>query len=394
MEWAELSDDLRLFGLLRQMLEQRVGGGATEFQGEAWMRAARLRDSLGGEAPRGLDMERFFEPAVKEAIEHVRREQRKAGSRSGVFGTHLDGALKAIEGPPERTSHQAPEGFDGEALWNQAHERANETMRRNLRWWKQRKVLGHSFRAIADDHDGDIAESTVRGGVSKAVRFLRKVQDELATEPWEAGRIDHEALHQAYLRQDLEGMAGELRRLAPYERDGALLNYEGVLQLWRGELDDARRTLRSALVFADRPQLRCIVANNLGNVDEECGALEDALYWFDRARKLDPRSPTPLLNLLGVVCLRADPDFEMHDRARALHYIDCITKLLSSRSLADDDRRYLLRRLADNPVFAPARRNTAWNRIRRWLKRADPIPAPRAEHVAADTPLSSSQVTP
>jgi tetratricopeptide (TPR) repeat protein len=375
MDIKTLQDDRRLHREVRRRLAARVGSAADEFEGEAWLRARALRERFNrGEVHEELSV--ALEHAVRAAVDAVNREQRRAGSKSGAFGTQIDAQLRDL--PVDGTSRDARLLDQGE-LWERALERATPTMRRNLAWWRRRRISGDLFATIAEEHDGDVAESTVRGGVARAERFLRRVMDELRSQPWQRGSIEHEAVHEAFKARDHERLFAELERLRPYERDAHLLNYEGVAHMWREDLDEARAVLREALVWADRPGLRCNVTNNLGNVEEEAGAWDEALYWYDRARALAPRSPTPLLNLLGVVCKRAAPELEIHDRARVLHYIDHITRLLSSRALSEDDRAYLLRRLRDNPDFAPARRNTCWKRIHRWLQReAQPLDGPQA----------------
>jgi tetratricopeptide (TPR) repeat protein len=369
MDRQALDDDIRVFSVILTLLRDRVGPYAREFQGEAWVRISKAREALTEADELPDTLEEFCAPHVLEAVARVRYEHNTGGSRSGVFGTHLDAQLKPI--PPD--ARIVDKDFDESLLWERAFEKATPTMKRNLEWWKLRKLSGQMFSAIAEEHPEAVAESTVRGGVARAEKFLRKVQDELVNQPWEAGEINFDDVHDAYRSQDQARFAAELDKLRPFDRQPVLLNYQGILHLWRGELEEAREVLEQALVFADEAGLRCLITNNLGNVDEELGELDAALYWFDRARQLNPRSPTPLLNLLGIVCQRASPDFEMKDRARVLHYIDCITKLLSSKQLEDGDRRYLLRRLKENPVFGPARRNTCWKRIRAWLQRSSDL---------------------
>jgi tetratricopeptide (TPR) repeat protein len=379
MERIELQSDEELLERVRRGLRKRVGGAAAEFEGEAWLRVstlvARARDGSASAA----ELPAAFARELDEAVRAVNREQRRAGSKSGVFGTHLDAQLRDLPFDGRSADEAA---LDEAALWERALDEATPTMRRNLRWWRERKMRGAAFSAIASEHEEPLAESTVRGGIARAERYLRRVMDELRNQPWEQGPVDYEPVHAAYRAHDVAGLARELAAVAPYARDAQLLNYEGILHLWRDELDLATRALKEALVWADKPGLRCLVANNLGNVEEEAGRFDDALYWFDRARALDARAPTPLLNLLGVVCKRAAAragQFDLHDRARLLHYIDCLTKLLSSRSLADGDRAYVLRRLRENPDFTPARRHTSWRRIRRWLERSDEKSSPAHE---------------
>jgi tetratricopeptide (TPR) repeat protein len=373
-----LTDDAVVYDFVRAALTRHIGRAqVASFVGEAWLlvtqaRAAVARGEL--EAPERLeDLDAFVAPLVKQAVGRVGFEQREATSKSGVFGVHLDGALRFLH--PDGEGSPVCEDVDAKALWQRAFDRAPLTMQRNLGWWQRRKVDLEAFADIAASGEEPVAESTVRGGVAKAERFLRKVQDELRGEPWQSGRVDYADVHAAYLARDEARLEQTLARRAPYERDAQLMNYEGILLLWRGRLEEARQVLRDALVYADGTTLRCLVTNNLGNVEEEAGAYEDALYWFDRARGLNPRAPTPLLNMLGVVCKRARPELQLQDHARLLHYVDCITKLLSSRGLPDEDRAYLLRRLAQNPDFQPARLTPAWKRIRRWLRKNDLLPS-------------------
>jgi hypothetical protein len=115
-------------------------------------------------------------------------------------------------------------------------------------------------------------------------------------------------------------------------------------------------------VFADAPSVRGRILNNLGNLAEDEGRLEEARHYWLRAHQLLPHAPTPVLNLLAAASVE-------RSYASAQHYITMLGDLLRSAKLSPEERMYVRRRLGENPKFDWLRATDAWRAgPARWVR--------------------------
>jgi tetratricopeptide (TPR) repeat protein len=255
-----------------------------------------------------------------------------------------------------------------------SHARAgsDRTLLRNLEWYAQRRA-GRSYDAIA--RDARRVPGTVRTGVARARRHVLSVAHELRIArpaPLDGGApAAIEPLRKLWVAQDLDDLAHGLDATRDaFGDDPHWLNLTGLLKADRGDLAGARSTYESGLLFADAPEIRARLLNNLGNLaDDEGDPAAARLYWL-RAHQLLPRAPTPLINLLAGAS-------RARDYESAQHYLAEIGDLLSRRRLTDEDRVYLLRRLRECPELDWLRDTDAWQLgPARWI-RSDPRAARR-----------------
>jgi tetratricopeptide (TPR) repeat protein len=300
----------------------------------------------------------------------VRERLRGDGATSlggGWLGTYVDESGRAIESDePDATDREALE-LSKRALaraLSLAAAENNQTLLRNLRWYRER-LTHKSYEAIATSEDKVAA--TVRTGVARARKFVLRVVHELqhAQPAPLSGEAppEVEPLRQLWFAQDLDGLARELERTRSENRDNPhWLNLAGLLAADRGRRADAVQLYERGLVYADAPSVRGRVLNNLGNLldDHDCRS-EAQQYWL-RAHQILPVAPAPLLNLLGS----ASDD---QDYASAQHYIAELAELLNSGRLTQAERRYVSRRLAENPKLTWLRETDAWAQgPARWIR--------------------------
>jgi len=206
----------------------------------------------------------------------------------------------------------------------------------------------------------------VRTGVARARKFLLRVVHELrhaqpAPLSGEAP-AELERLRRLWFEQDLESLARALEQTRPdFEDSPHWLNLAALLATDRGRRSEARRLYKEALIFADAPNVRGRILNNLGNLLDDEGCYAEAQHAWQRANSLVPLAPAPLLNLLAAAS-------KQRDYASAQHHIAQLSDLLNSGRLKEDERAYVCRRLNENPELAWLRDTDVWRQgPARWL---------------------------
>jgi len=361
LEWME--------SLIPELLRERVPvpERRREVMGAVWEHCFRALGEQQGQIP--LHDESAFRAGLAGLVDQALRELRAAESpprlRSGALGLFLDANLREV-GPPWNRSPAALEGMPlvADAL-RAAEQRTDHVLQRNLHWMTRRD-RGESYSSIAAE--SGMKEATVRTGVRRARREVRRIAYEnareanaphrgqcprallAAREAWEGGQLDEAERRLLQARQELGDHPYRLYLLALVADD-------------RGDREAAVALLSRVLVEDDDPLLRAKVLNCLGCIADDRGELEPAQIWWTRAWSVRPGYVAPALNLLKNACDRCD--------ALAVHVaIDRIGELLSSGGLAEDDRSYLVERLASHPDLGFARRFDAWRRgPARWIAR-------------------------
>jgi tetratricopeptide (TPR) repeat protein len=237
-------------------------------------------------------------------------------------------------------------------------------MLRNLGWYRER--LAHkSYESIARAESR--VPATVRTGVARARKLVLRVVHELqhaqpaplsgdAPEPLER-------LRQLWVRQELDALEAELERTrGEFSEDPHWLNVAALFAADRGGQQEAAELYERGLVYADAPDVRGRLLNNLGNLVEDCGRPADARACWLRAHQLVPFAPAPLMNLLAAASSE-------RDYPSSQHYLSELGDLLSSGRLNDDEMGYVRRRLSDHPRLGWVRDTDAWRfGPARWLR--------------------------
>ncbi|MBW2281322.1 MAG: hypothetical protein JRG82_11325 [Deltaproteobacteria bacterium] len=245
-----------------------------------------------------------------------------------------------------------------------AREQGNSTTLRNLGWYADR--LAHkSYEAIAAAERR--VPATVRTGVARARKLVLRVVHELqhAQPAPLSGEAPAELdeVRQLWVRQELDTLEYELERTrSEFSLDPHWLNVAALLAADRGRHAQAAELYERGLVYADAPDVRGRLLNNLGNLVEDCGRADDARACWLRAHQLVPAAPAPLMNLLAAAS-------HVQDYASAQHYLSEFAGLLNSDRLSDKERDYVHRRLADHPRLAWLRETDVWRTgPARWLR--------------------------
>ena len=309
-------------------------------------------------------LDTFLLPSVRASL----RRERPQSFSGGWLGTYIGADARDIEANQDALGTTNSEALEFSA---QAFSRAlsiaraegNETLLRNLRWYRER--LSHkSYAAIARAEDK--VSATVRTGVARARKFLLRVVHELrhaqpAPLSGEAP-AELERLRRLWFEQDLESLARALEQTrSAFEDNPHWLNLAALLATDRGLRSEARRLYKEALIFADAPNVRGRILNNLGNLLDDEGCYAEAQHAWQRANSLVPLAPAPLLNLLAAAS-------QQRDYASAQHHIAQLSDLLNSGRLKEDERAYVCRRLNENPELAWLRDTDVWRQgPARWL---------------------------
>ena len=325
-------------------------------------------------------LDAFLLPHVRENL----RGESAARFSGGWLGTYLGPDGRAIQSGESEGGTTDPEALELSARALQraisnAQAQGNETMLRNLRWYRER--LAHkSYEAIAREEDK--VPTTVRTGVARARKFLLRTVHELQhaqPAPLNGGFPPKlEPLRRLWFEQDLDSLARELERTRSSWQDNPhWLNLAALLAADRGRRVEASRLYHKALIFADAPSLRGHILNHLGNLIDDEGQVEDAQHVWRRANLLVPNAPAPLLNLLAAASKR-------QDYASAQHHIAQLSDLFNSGRLKPDERAYVCRRLQEKPELSWLRDTDAWRPgPARWIRAARPISRVPVRVVAA-----------
>lgn len=379
----------RILWRVVQRLLGELGNGAA-VQGElaggallACERVARERPSEFRQALERGELDALLRPAVRDS---VRREQGVHRERGQSFGA----AWGTFVGPDGRAlEDEAEDNTDLEALelgqralkraFSLAAAEGNDTMTRNLGWYAQR--LSHrTYESIA--RGARRPPATVRTGVARAKKFVLRVVHELQSAqpaPLRGDAPDEiEPLRRLWAEQDLDALARELERTrGRHGDDPHWLNLAGLLASDRRRRDEAAKLYRRGLVFADAPNVRGRLLNNLGNLAEDGGDLEEAQRCWQRAHQVLPSAPAPLLNLLAAAS-------QAQNYAAAQHFISELSDLLNSGKLSEEERGYLSRRLRQHPKLAWLRETEAWRLgPARWIRGRRRAALARRAHGAA-----------
>jgi len=345
-----------------------------ELLGEAFLACEQLRRDRPADFAQAAaqgQLTQWCLPLVRAALrEGDPLDETQSRARGGWMGTYVapDGRSTA--------SDDAYTGADREALElgqralaravSRAKQEGNTTLLRNLRWYKQR--LEHrTYDAIARE-EGRVP-ATVRTGVARARRFVLRIVHELQhaqPAPLSADAAPElEPLRQLWLDQELEALARELERTREqFGGDPHWLNLAALLAADRARRPEARELYERALVQADAAPIRARILNNLANLADDEGQLEEARLFWTRAHQLAPQAAAPLLNLLASASVE-------RDYASAQHFVALLGELLSSGRLSETERGYALRRLGENPKFGWLRDTEAWRLgPARWLRAA------------------------
>jgi tetratricopeptide (TPR) repeat protein len=344
------------YAILSKLLPD--SGLRLEHLGEAFLACERVAHERPQEfqAARETDqLEAFLTPFVRGSI----RGNGSEGPHGGWLGTFLGPDGRPIENPePENTDLDAL-ATSRRALrkaFSIAAEDGNQTMLRNLRWYCNR--LSEKTTAAIAEVEGK-PPATIRTGVARAKKFVLQIVHDL--QQAQPAPVNGEApaqiepLRRLWMEQDLEGLARELERTRErFSENPHWLNLAALLAADRGRVADAMGLYEKALVFADVPAVRGRILNNLGNLAEDQGRLDEAQQYWLRATHLVPFAPAPLLNLLTSASVQ-------QSYARAQHYIARLSDLLNSGKLSSEERAYLQRRLRENPNLGWLRQTRAWS---------------------------------
>ncbi|TDI97436.1 MAG: hypothetical protein E2O73_11445 [Deltaproteobacteria bacterium] len=341
--------------------------------GEIFLTCEQLARACPAEFEQALDadtLDAFLLPHVRENL----RGESTARFSGGWLGTYLGPDGRAIQSEAWEGGTTDPEALELStralrcALSN-AQAQGNETMLRNLRWYRER--LAHkSYAAIAREEDK--VPATVRTGVARARKFLLRTVHELQHAQPAPLNGDFpaqlEPLRRLWFERDLDSLARELERTRSSWQDNPhWLKLAALLAADRGRRVEASWLYRKALIFADAPSLRGCILNHLGNLIDVEGQIEDAQHVWRRANLLVPNAPAPLLNLLAAASKR-------QDYASAQHHIAQLSDLFNSGRLKPDERAYVCRRLQEQPELSWLRDTDAWRQgPARWIRGARPV---------------------
>ena len=341
--------------------------------GEIFLACEQLARQCPAEFEQALDadaLDAFLLPHVRENL----RGESAARFSGGWLGTYLGPDGRAIQSEEWEGRTTDPEALELSARALQraisnAQAQGNETMLRNLRWYRER--LAHkSYEAIAREEDK--VPATVRTGVARARKFLLRTVHELqhAQPAPLSGDFPPqlEPLRRLWSEHDLDSLARELERTRSYWQDNPhWLSLAALLAADRGRREEASRLYHKALIFADAPSLRGHILNHLGSLIDDEGQIEDAQHVWRRANLLVPNAPAPLLNLLAAASKR-------QDYASAQHHIAQLSDLFNSGRLKPDERAYVCRRLQEKPELSWLRDTDAWRQgPARWIRAARPV---------------------
>jgi tetratricopeptide (TPR) repeat protein len=314
-------------------------------------------------AQRRGDLEEFLAPTVRTRL----RAEQPDRTRGGWLGTYVDESGRHIEDDAPDTTDRSALDLSARALeraFSMAHAEGNDTLLRNLRWYRER--LAHrSYEAIAASEER--VPATVRTGVARARKFVLRIVHELqfAQPAPLSGQApaELEPLRRLWFEQKLDALERELDHTRDlFEDDPHWLNLAALVAADRGRPSEAVRLYECGLVQADAPPVRGRLLNNLGNLYDDTGCPDEArIYWL-RAQQLVPASPAPLLNLLGSAS-------QARDYASAQHYVAELAHLLNSGRLTSEERSYVHRRLLENPKLGWLRETDVWTQgPARWLR--------------------------
>jgi tetratricopeptide (TPR) repeat protein len=324
----------------------------------------------------GDGLAQFLLPRVRRCLTAERSGRLRGGwlgTYVGPDGRPLDGATNGVQLLAEAST---PADVDPAQLelgqralaraLSQARAAGHSVLLRNLRWYEQR-LARQSYAAIARA-EGKPA-TTIRTGVARARRcVLRAVHELQHAQPAPLNGeapAEIEPLRQLWVAQDLDALeAGLARTQLEFGDNPHWLNLAALLHADRGEHARALALYERALLFADGAALRARILNNVGNLREDLGRAGEARHYWLRAHQLLPEAPAPLLNLLAAAALR-------QDYASAQLYLAELGERLSGGHYAEEDRQYVLRRLAEQPRLAWLRQTEAWRKgPARWLRAA------------------------
>jgi len=364
-------------------------GRRAEQLGEIFLACEAAARACPDEFRQALDadaLDAFLLPCVPTNL----RGESAARFSGGWLGTYLGPDGRALQSEEWESSTTDPEALElstralQRAISN-AKARGNETMLRNLRWYRER--LAHkSYEAIARE-EGKVP-ATVRTGVARARKFLLRTVHELQHAQPAPLNGDSppqlEPLRQLWFEQDLESLSRELERThSSWQDDPHWLNLAALLAADRGRRVEASRLYHKALIFADAPSVRGRILNNLGNLLDDEGQLEDAQHIWRRANSLVPNAPAPLLNLLAAASKR-------QDYASAQHHIAQLSDLFNSGRLKPDEHAYVCRRLQEKPELSWLRDTDVWRQgPARWIRAARPVARVLLKALAATAALAA-----
>ncbi len=321
-------------------------------------RPQEFRDALAHDA-----LEPFLLPHVQQSLS----PDAAGGPRGGWLGTYVGVDAREIDEPHADTTDRDALDLSRRALeraFSIAREQRNQTLLRNLRWYRQR-IAHRSYESIAKA-EGRVP-ATVRTGVARARKLVLRVVHELqhAQPAPLSGDAPHELdrLRQLWVRQELDVLEAELERTrAAFPEDPHWLNVAALFAADRGRRREAAELYERGLVYADAPDVRGRLLNNLGNLVDDCGRPDDARACWLRAHQLVPNAPAPLMNLLAAAS-------SAKDYASAQHYLAELSDLLNAGRLSGEERDYVRRRLSDHPRLGWLRETDAWRfGPARWLR--------------------------
>lgn len=328
-------------------------------------------EAVASERPREFDealrrdaLEPFLLPLVRDSLSD---DSAARDPKGGWFGTYVGADAREISNEHEDTTD--PDALDLsrralERALTLAREQDNRTLLRNLRWYRER--LAHrSYESIAKS-EGRVP-ATVRTGVARARKEVLRIVHELQhAQPAPLSgdappELEH--LRQLWVRQELDALEQELEaRREEFGLDPHWLNVAALFAADRGRKAQAAELYERGLVYADAPDVRGRLLNNLGNLAEDCGREDEARACWLRAHQLVPFAPAPLMNLLVAAS-------STRDYPSAQHYLAELGELLSSGRLNDEELGYVRRRLREHPRLGWLRDTDAW-RVgpARWLR--------------------------
>ncbi len=345
-----------------------------ELLGEAFLTCERLRrgrpDEFESAAARG-ELESWCIPHVRRALRHSGLDiERVERPRGGWLGAYVGPDAREVGAETEYSGCDEAALDTSQLALRKALARAqaegNGTLLRNLGWYRER--LEHrSYEAIANS--AGRVPATIRTGVARARKFVLRIVHELEHEqpaPLSADApAEIEPLRQLWKDQQLDVLERELARTeSEFGSDPHWLNLRALASADRGDRAAAHRYYERALIQADGAPVRARILNNLANLRDDEGALDEARILWMRAHQLAPTAATPVLNLLAAASVS-------QDYASAQHFVSLLGELLSCGRMREQERAYAHRRLRENPRFGWLRETEAWRLgPARWLRAA------------------------